>query len=427
MTLPGVPAAAAPGAPIWTSTYDGPASGRDTPRGIVVDPTSSRLYVVGTTTAAMNALGTFTDIVTIAYDLETGDRIWTRRYDGRAGGSDLAVAIAFDAASGGVTVTGASDTTIGGGALETVTIAYGPDGSRRWARRVTDPTFTRTLPVELVVIDGSTYVLVDGGDRGRLIAYDAAGARRWGVDVTAGTLAGLTDLVSIGDRLFAVGRVSYDGGSAMFTSAFGTDGGAVWTKRFTGGTSQAVPSDAAAGGTTLYVTGRYGETLSDIATIAYDQQDGTRLWRRVIAPRPTHRLGSPILDVADDGSAIAVAASDRTELVDRFLTRRYLGNGSVDWTVREDDAGESGQPIDVAIGVEGNVYLTGVGTSSGATPGAFTLAYPASGPPSLFAAGVANTDAQDAGLHLATVPLGDRVLVASRVGLDIRIDAYATE
>ena len=425
VALAASPASAAPGDPLWTRTYDGPASERDTPRGIVVDPNLHRLYVVGTATAEVSDLGTFTDIVTIAYDLSTGDRIWSRRYDGPVHGSDLAIAIAYDERSGGVTVTGASDATVGSGHLRTVTISYAPDGSRRWVRRVADADLGNTLPVDLVVIDGSTYVLVHGEGSGRLVAYDAGGARLWGVDVTAQTLADLTNLESIENYLFVVGRLSFDGGSAIFTSAFKTDGSAVWTKRITGGSAQAGASDAAVGGTTLYVTGMYGEVLSNIVTIAFDPHDGTRFWRRVITPEADHRLGTPHIDVSDDGSAIALATSDRAGLVDRFLTRRYLSNGAVDWTARENGADDAGQPLDVAIGPEGNIYVTGVGTRSGATPGAFMLAYPASGPPSLFHAAIENADRQDAAFHVTTDPFGGWVFVASRVGLDIRVDAYA--
>jgi PQQ-like domain len=426
IALAAAPAAATPGGTVWTSTYDGPASGRDTPRGMVVDPVLHRVYVVGTTTAETNSLGTFTDIVTIAYDLDTGDKIWARRFDGRAHGTDQAFAIESDPFSGGVVVTGASDTTVGSGHNETVTISYLSDGSRRWVRRVPYPRLGGSLPVQLVVIDGSTYVLVHGANGGRLIAYDALGTRLWARDVTSQTLADLADLESIGNYLFVLGRLSYDGGgSAMFTSAFKTDGSAVWTRRFTGGTTQASASDAAVGGTTVYVTGKYGDALSNIVTIAYEPHDGTRFWRRVIVPQPDHLLGSPLLDVSDDGSAIALATSDRTGLVHQFLTRQYLSNGSVDWTARENEIDESGQPIDVAIGPEGNIYVTGIGTNSGGTPGALTVAYPSSGSPSLFQVAIANTDPEDAGFEVAAAPLGDRVLVSSRVSLDIRVDAYS--
>ena len=420
-----VPAEASPGDSLWTKTYDGPASGRDTPSGMAVDPVLHRVYVVGTTTASTGTTGTFTDIVTIAYDGYTGDTIWARRYDGPVHGSDLAIAIVYDPFSGGVTVTGGSESSAGTGQVDAVTIAYAADGSRRWVRRVTNPA--TDFPTDLTVIDGSTYVLVHG-TLGRLIAYDSTGTRLWSRDaITAETLAGLTALESIGGYLLIVGRLyDADGHSKMYTLAYKTDGSFVWTKTFAGGSMQAASTDAAVGSTTLYVTGVYGDALSDIATIAYDPHNGTRLWRRSITRGANRPSGGPFVAVSPDGASIALATSVRVGLVDHFLTRRYLSDGSVDWTAREDEIDESGQPTDVAVGAGGNVYVTGSGTNSGATPGSITLAYPASGPPTAFQAAIANADVQDAGFRVAVDPSGYPVFVASRVGLDIRVDSYAT-
>jgi hypothetical protein len=422
-------ASATPGATIWTTTYDGPASLRDTPRDMVVDPVTNRVYVVGTATVSTGFAGDITDIVTIAYDGNTGAKLWARRYDGAAHGSDLGIAIAFDRFSGGVMVLGASETIVGGGQPRAVTIAYNTDGSRRWVRRVKNP---RTdLPTALVVVNGSTYVLVHSTQYGRLIAYDTTGARTWAVDATSYDQSGFVDLEAIGSYLIVVGTLDDgSGGTAIFTVGWAVGGIALWSKHFAGPDAHAVASEAAVGadGTMVYVTGSYLDgTETKITTIAYDPHDGYRFWRRSIPPQASTEIDLlPHVAVSDDGGSIAVSTGSELNSVYTLLTRQYSSGGSVDWTARENGAGESGQSADVAIGPGGKVFVTGLGTNSGATPGAFTLAYPSSGPPSLFQAPLPNTDREDGGFVVAPGPFGDRVFVASRVNLDIRVDAYST-
>ncbi len=414
------PAVANPGDAKWTTTYDGPSAGIDTPVGIAVDPTQYRVYVVGTTGDDAAA-----DIVTIAYDLYTGDKIWSRRYDGPAHGGDLAVAIAYDQYSGGVIVTGASESVAGTGRLDAVTISYLLDGSRGWVRRATSST--TDTPVGLVVDGGRAYVLLNGV-HGRLVAYDYGGMRLWAHPLTAGTLTGLVGLQNIGGYLMATGTISTDpSGTAMFTTAFNTTGANVWTKTFGGPAHDAYASDAAVGGATiLYVTGSYSDgTTRKITTIAYEPHDGYRFWRRSIAPQaPTDIDTMPRVAVSDNGALIAIAATSSHLGVRTILTRLYNGDGSTAWTARENAANESGEVSDVAIGSDEIVYVAGQGTISGGQEGAFTVAYPSTGPPSLFEAAVPPVNLDDAALCLATGPLTGEVIVGSRVGQDIRVDTF---
>ena len=416
------PAAASPGDTLWTKTYDGPSSGSDTPRDMVIDPVQYRLYVVGTSED-----GTSTDMVTVAYDLYTGSKIWARRYDGPAHGADLGVAISYDPYSRGVTVTGATEEVAGSGRLDAVTISYLLDGSRQWTRRITNPD--TDLPAALTVVDGSTYVLVHGG-HGRLIAYDPGGMRRWARDVTTGQLAEAVDLQSIGDYLLAVGRNQNATGTAILTTAFRTDGSAVWTDRFAGPVHDAVAADAAIGahGSTLYVTGAYSDgTSRKITTIAYDPHDGHRFWRRSIAPQAPSEVDlRPHIAVSEDGGSIAVAMGSQLNNVYTFLTRQYHSDGSVAWTARENGPNDAGQVADVAIGLgTGTVYVTGSGTNTNAAQGPFTVGYTLAGPPSQFETAIPPIDLADGATCLVPGPFGDRVFVGSRVGGDIRVDAYA--
>ena len=410
------PASATTAVPRWTSTYDGPTSGPDTPRGAVVDPALNRVYVVGTTGDDSAA-----DIVTIAYDVNTGDKIWARRYDGPAHGGDLAVAIAYDPFSGGVMVTGMSESTAGTGRIDAVTIAYASDASRRWVRRAS--TTGTDGPTAIVVDSGSTYVLLNGV-HGRLVAYDSTGKRRWAQRVTDQTLVRLVSLQDIGGYLLAVGTVSVNGGTAILSTTFNSTGTKVWTKQFGGPAHDALAADAAGGGTLFHVTGSYTDGgTRKVTTLIYEPHDGTRFWRRSIAP-PIGGSLDPAARIATlaNGATITVALTVVQNGVRTFFTRQYNGDGSIAWTARENDPNDAGDVLDLGVGPSGNVYVAGQGTNTGGAKGPFTVAYPSTGPPAAFEAAIAPTNIDDAALALA--PFNGGVVVASRVAGDIRVDAY---
>jgi hypothetical protein len=420
------PAFAAPGDTLWTKTYDGPGSTFDSPAAMVVDPDHYRVYVVGTSVGD----GTGYDIVTIAYDLYTGAKIWARRYDGPAHGSDYGVAIAYNPYWDSVVVAGSSETVQNSGWLDTVTISYLPDGSRQWAHRLSLSETSLDMPAGLVVYSGSTYVLVGGTDHGALVKYNPDGVRVWRQPVTDRTLATLVDLEVIGGYLMAVGTtyITDASTSAFFTTCFREDGTRVWTKRFSGRSNHAYASDAAVGtgGTILYVTGGVtGGGSRKIVTLAYEPHDGYRFWRRSIAPQSSNDVdGQPYVAVSPDGSKIVVAATSYLDGIPTFLTRQYNGDGSVDWTARENGVNESSVLLGVAIGATGIVFVVGGGGTAGAR-GPLTVAYPPTGPPRLFEAPITPVDLSDAAVALTPGPFGDVVYVGSRYGGDLRVDAYA--
>ena len=419
IALAAPPAVATAGGTLWTATYNGPTNGPDTPVGMAIDP-NGRAYVVGTTGNDETA-----DIVTIAYDLYTGAQIWARRYDGPAHGGDLGVAIAYNQSSGGVVVTGMSESVAGTGRIDAVTISYQPDGARAWTRRASSSGTDG--PSGLAVSGGSTYLLLHG-THGRLVAYDFAGDRIWAHRLTDQTLLGLVGLRMIGGYLMATGTVSLPAGSAISTTTFTQFGVPVWTKTFGGPAHNAIASDAeVGGGTVLYVTGSYTDgTTRKITTIAYEPHDGSRFWRRSIAPQTPTDIDTQLrVAVSFDGALIAVAATSTNLGVRTFLTRQYKADGSVLWTARENGVDDSGEVSDLVISPNSNVYVVGQGTNTGGQEGAFLVAYGSMGPPSTFEKAVPPTNVTDVSRVVDTGNFADRVVVASRVDGDIRVDAYS--
>ncbi len=84
----------------WAARYNGPGNSSDFAYSIAVDG-SGNVYITGWTT-----VGAYADYTTIKYN-SSGVQQWVSNYNGTAGGTDYAYAIAVDG-SGNVYVTGGS-------------------------------------------------------------------------------------------------------------------------------------------------------------------------------------------------------------------------------------------------------------------------------------------------------------------------------
>src|SRR5207249_3348510 len=108
---------AATGERLWTARYDR-AGGDDYAAGVVASPDGKKVYVTGLSTGST----TDYDYATIAYDAETGDRLWVARYDGAAKGADFPAALAISPDGNALWVTGQSAGAASG--TDYATIAY---------------------------------------------------------------------------------------------------------------------------------------------------------------------------------------------------------------------------------------------------------------------------------------------------------------
>jgi WD40 repeat protein len=169
------------GAHLGTLTYNGPTRGQDEAFGVAVSPDSSKVFVTGYS----DGEGTGVDYATAAYQVRTGKMIWNARYDGPAGSSDSALAIAASPDGSKVFVTGASSGDSSGDG-DYATVAYGAsDGAELWSERYDGAGFGGAANSIGASPDGSK-VFVTGWSVGETsdyvtIAYDAdTGATLWG-------------------------------------------------------------------------------------------------------------------------------------------------------------------------------------------------------------------------------------------------------
>ncbi len=154
---------------IWTALYDGTANSTDLPTCITLDEAGD-VYVTG---GSVGSITTFDDYLTIKYDSETGDTLWTARYDGPDNGSDTPHVIVVN--SEGVYVTGESwgDET----ESDYATTKYNPtNGDLLWVARYNynlSTMYRDDVAVDLV-LDNNGFVYVMGSSEGSDTGSDYA-------------------------------------------------------------------------------------------------------------------------------------------------------------------------------------------------------------------------------------------------------------
>ena len=156
---------AATGAQLWAKRYSGPAG--DSAYSVAVSPAGSKVFVTGASEGNPDYLA---DYATVAYDAATGARLWVQRYNGPARGTDEAYSVAVSHTGREVFVTGWSNGTT---TNDYATVAYNADtGVRLWVRRYHGTgdrgSFARSLAVSptanTAFVTGESYGATSGLD-----------------------------------------------------------------------------------------------------------------------------------------------------------------------------------------------------------------------------------------------------------------------
>jgi DNA-binding beta-propeller fold protein YncE len=322
--LTALPAAAAEARrPVWTSLYRGPHAGLDEPRAIGVSPDGRVVFVSG----VHHVVGRF-DEVTIAYDADSGRKLWVAAHGGPRPRRVVALAVSPLGDRVFVTSTIYHPASTG---RDFHTAAYSArSGKRLWIRQYdgTGPLQGDDEPVAIVSDPSGRRVYVagtsfeDGVESLTAIAYNAAtGHTEWASHLSrdpgngsshepyaAATAAALSPT---GPTLYVTGFTTDSFVIHATTVALRTgNGGTRWVSDYTVPDSYFRPSSVAVSprGDQIYVTGPAGGTDGvpfETVTVAHSADDGSVVWTRA-RPGMYSRI---VASVSPSGGRLVIAGS----------------------------------------------------------------------------------------------------------------------
>jgi len=150
----------------WTASYGD--AGTDVPRGVEPTPDGTQVVVIGNVDGAHDM-----DYATVVYDVATGAQVWATRYDGTGNGLDVPYDLALTADGTRVVVTGESVNA--GTKSDFVTIAYDlATGEQVWSAAydaTASPDGANGVAVDQLA-DGTRRVFVTGES---LVSFDPSG------------------------------------------------------------------------------------------------------------------------------------------------------------------------------------------------------------------------------------------------------------
>jgi len=370
----------ASGAQQWVARYNGPANDYDDADAIAIDG-AGNVYVTGESRGA----GTSLDYNTIKYN-SAGVEQWVARYNGPGNSNDFANALGVDG-SGNVYVTGRSESSSTSG--DYATIKYNNAGAQQWVARYNGPGNLSDIATALAV-DAAGNVYVTGYSQGSgtdndyaTIKYNSAGAQQWVARYNGpgNSFDEATALaVDAAGNVYLTGYSSGSGTSADYaTIKYNSAGVEQWVARYDGpensfylATDLAV--DAAGN---VYVTGGN----SDYATVKYNSSGAQQWVARYDGPGNSFDVATALaVDAA--GNVYVTGQSQGSGTDDDYATVKYNSSGIQQSVARYDGPGTSDDKATaLAVDAAGNVYVTGYSLGSGAGFGSdyATVKYNSSG------------------------------------------------
>lgn len=225
------------GKELWIARYNGPAGGSDAAVAIALD-SKDNVYVTGGSAGK----GTNSDFVTIKYS-PSGKQIWAKRYDGPAHGFDTATAIAVDTQDN-IYVTGPSDPS-GLGNFDYLTLKYNASGKKLWEARYNGPSNLIDTPFAIAV-DPSGNPCVTGQSNGTLktmvdiatIKYDGATGNQVWLNRYDGPQhyfdVGRAIAVDAKGNVYVAGEASVGATQDFVTIKYSSAGAPLWIKYYNG-------------------------------------------------------------------------------------------------------------------------------------------------------------------------------------------------
>jgi hypothetical protein len=313
------------------------------------------------------------------------DTAWVRRYNGPSNGYDAAYDIAVDG-QGNVYVTGYSYQN-GINIADYATIKYNSLGVQQWVTRYNGPGNDIDKAWSLA-IDGQSNVYVTGESRGSgtyndyaTIKYNVLGVQQWVAryDGLGNSTDAANDIAVDGQgNVYVTG---YSSGATVYydyaTIKYNSLGVQQWAARYNG------PADdwdyavalAVDGQGNVYVTGgSNGSGNFDYVTIKYDS-NGDSVWvSRYNGPANSSDMAKDLV-IDGQGNVYVTGSSINSGAYD-YTTIKYYSNGDTAWVSRYNGSGNGDDEANVvAVDGQGNVYVTGYSTGSGANYDYTTIKY----------------------------------------------------
>lgn len=320
---------------VWVKRFSRPYE--DKPYAIIAD--NNFVYVTGWTFATT----TNRNIITIKYNVSTGDTIWTRSWEDAVALGDYGLAIALDG-TGNVYVTGRSDI---GGQQKFTTIKYDANGNMvaGWPSIYTGAMSGNFDEAHAIAIDPSGNVYVTG-------------KVRRGADVT-------TD-----DYL---------------TLKMNSSGVVQWAKRYNGTANledNAIGLLLNSAATSVYVTGYSSgtSTAKDYVTIKYNTSSGDSL-AAAIYDGPVHSfdVASSVVKDPSDNIYVTGFSLNSSMIYYDYATVKYDPNLVQSWVMRYSVANGSSLASEIAYDTSGYIYVTGSSIGSGTGYDYVTIRYNSAG------------------------------------------------
>ncbi len=366
----------------WRDRYDDTLSGTDAALDVVVSPNGAAVFVVGVSDGDPPQ----TDGAIVAYDSETGGRLWVARLNGSTNSDDQAIAAAISPDGGHLYVTGrtcAAKGTINCTTnLDFVTVSYAATtGTEEWRAMYGGAAGDYDTPAAIALSNDGATLVVTGRSWGgaaydyATVAYNArTGVQRWVARFHGpGSGSDTAQAVAISPdsaTAYVTGTSKGAGtGSDFATLAYNIGTGAAeWTARFDGA---AHAEDFAAGlvvapnGTAVYVTGSTTTVNSgrDYAVLAYSATAGELLWTQDHNGQWDKDDWPSAIAISPDGKQLFVTGrEDEDSLASDAATVAYrTDTGAQLWISRYSGAGKhQDDPRDLAVSPDGKTVAVTV-------------------------------------------------------------------
>lgn len=372
---------AADGGQLWIATYDGPASDVDIASAMRVSPDGSQVFVTG------HSVGNDSqEYATIAYDALTGNEQWVSRYRGPVGGTnepvdDDGLQVSPDGSKVFVAGTSMGDDT----GLGYATVAYdAATGEELWVSRYDGPGNGNDSPYSMTLSADGTHLFVTGwsegpgtGDDYATIAYDASNGGEFWVTRLDGPASDFDRAFSIsadplGDAVYVTGTITGPNGREIATLAYDqADGSQIWYARHSEpdndfATGWAIGSHP--DGSQIYVGGDISIHSKDLrywVVMVHDAETGEIETIKLLSGVPEGHSGFAALEFSVDGSrlyATGVLSTDRTQMVTvAYETGACVHPDDIPWLIVEPDAGTtpSGDTSSVTVTVNADGLVHG--------------------------------------------------------------------